>query len=466
MGEYIVWRSQVLRLACCLLILCNIALGESSARQAQVRSFQKLMGGLSDDFEKRRALKEYEEKGADVACWADDGTMVKPDNAALLYYRALAHRPEADPCTAEGLRVVMQGGQPDDRVRSYLGRCLPTIELAQLAGQITDCDWGFQYCRRPNQVMDTLMLLRQLAFLLDVHVRTLATDGHYRAAFENCLVNRRLAHHMGDDFWMLYLVSRSVDTLAIFSMRTIVANMPADVNTLTWLREQLTIVEGTPARPRMALEKWYDLEVREWDAYRGDRPFDRAWVLAQINDEDDRQEAMALTDEQLLVRFLSEQRNLYGRANGLTFPDGLLVRARAGYDEFIDSAVAVMESDASYEQKQAQLDGLKREFYERVKRHEPVALLRHQGIDVQRYHEFQVRDAMFLNLLKAAIEVLLVAAETRQAPEALPDGLSKDLFTGEDFQYERTETGFVLGIDPENLSRLRKRRFEFDVNVP
>jgi hypothetical protein len=408
------------------------------------------------------AFAEYEKHGMEVARWPEGAIDGRPDNAALLYYRAAACLAKADPCTAMTMNLMSQGREPDDRVRAHLGRCLKGIQLAHLAAQIPECDWGLAHDPVERHTVETITSLRRVSFTLAYHAETLAADGHYRVAFENCLVNRRLAHHIGDDTYMLYLVSRSVGANAIFPLLRILSDMPADAETLTWLCEQLATVDGAPARPAVTLERWYDLEIRKWDPYRGDRPFDRAWVLAQIKDEEDRQEAMALTDEQLLVRFLSEQWNEYRRPYGLAVPDGLLVRARAGYGAFIDSAVGIMESDASYEQKQAQLDEIERQFYGRVKRHEPVALLRRQDIDVQKYHEFLVCDATFFNnLLKVAVEVLLVAAQTGEAPEMLPEGLPKDGFTGEEFTYERTETGFILGMDPENLSGLRKREYTF-----
>lgn len=43
----------------------------------------------------------------------------------------------------------------------------------------------------------------------------------------------------------------------------------------------------------------------------------------------------------------------------------------------------------------------------------------------------------------------------------MPRGLPKDLYTGRDLEYERTEKGFLLRFDPENVSRVRVRQFEF-----
>lgn len=63
----------------------------------------------------------------------------------------------------------------------------------------------------------------------------------------------------------------------------------------------------------------------------------------------------------------------------------------------------------------------------------------------------------------AATEIYLAKANTGQLPQSLPAGLPKDLYANRDFEYERTEKGFVLRFDPDNASRVRIRQFEFKI---
>ena len=63
-------------------------------------------------------------------------------------------------------------------------------------------------------------------------------------------------------------------------------------------------------------------------------------------------------------------------------------------------------------------------------------------IDVS-YFE-QVSHQTWVNSIKAAVEICLVAAKTGRLPEKLPDYLPRDPFTGRDFLYEITDEGFTL----------------------
>jgi len=409
----------------------------------------------------QKSLKLYKQHGMEMATWPDRAAKPRPDNAALLYYRAIACRPTVDPCTARIMNLMDFGREPDDRVRTYLGRCQNTIQLMQLASQIPECSWGMVGDPVWEQTTETMASLRQLGYLLAAHARTLAADGHHRAALENCLVYLRFARHFGNDFPIISLVSDSTHYAATLAILHVLATMPPDEQTLKWLREELKATQGPPFHPAAAFAKWCDQEMSEWRLYDGQRPFERQWALAQIKVEAERQKATELTDEQLLIRLLCLQRARRDCQYGLDVPDGLLEQARKQFDEFISSAVRIMEGDLPYKDKQTRLKELEQEFSKRVERCEPAALLQFAPTTVATYHEFAVKNAAMSDCINVAVEVLLAQAQTGQLPEVLPDGLPGDPFSGKDFGYERTTKGFVLRFDPQRLSGLRLREFEF-----
>lgn len=418
-------------------------------------------------FLERQALKPYAEHGADFARWPDDPITPPPDNAALLYYRAIACLPEADPCTVRIMDLMWKGREPEDRVRKYLGDCLKAIQLAQFASQIPECDWGLIRDPLWEHVTEAHRSpLRRLSRALVASARTLAADGHCRTAFENCLVVRRLARHIGDDTYLLYCISCDANYAAMRAILDVLGKVPSDLETLTWLRDQLMTAEGTPHRPAVALAKWRDRELLEWRACDGDKPFERAWALEQIEDEAKRSELAGLTDEQLLVHFLSLQRTRLNSQYGLDVPAELLAQARKEYDASANAAIRIMESDAPYGQKQAKLEELTRESYGSMRNYDPAALLPFPREAAEYYHQFMTSDTAYLNCALAAIQIRLIQTETGQLPEALADGLPKDPFTGADFRYERTADGFVLRFDPDRLSGIRVREFEFAVSDP
>ena len=67
------------------------------------------------------------------------------------------------------------------------------------------------------------------------------------------------------------------------------------------------------------------------------------------------------------------------------------------------------------------------------------------------------------NAVNAAINLYLVKAETGQLPDKLPAGLPKDLFSGKDFEYEKTADGFILRCRSKDLKKDKIHEYEFKV---
>lgn len=65
-----------------------------------------------------------------------------PDNAALLYYQACPMPPE--PLNPRAFDLVVRGADPNETSRKYLNRCesRDTLELLQVATEMSRCDWG------------------------------------------------------------------------------------------------------------------------------------------------------------------------------------------------------------------------------------------------------------------------------------------------------------------------------------
>ncbi|MBM4024164.1 MAG: hypothetical protein FJ280_02005 [Planctomycetes bacterium] len=427
-----------------------------SARQKAARETDRVSRSAED----RLAEAQYREKAAGLALRVDAGAAASRENAALLYYQALLARREPDPATADVLNALSRGGEPDLRVRAFLGRHLATIELAQIASQMPHCHWGPMRAGEQQLDFNLGIPLRRLSRILDADARTLAADGYTRAALARCLTLRRLAHHAADDTYNLFSISQSIHTLGLLAMMQVLSMGPTDRETLTWLKGQLAAVPGTPFRPAEALHQWREAELRFWQTRPKGRAFTRELVLEKVPDADDRKLLSTLTDDQLLILALQGEQKAPGRY-GISAPPGLLRRARQACDEFLAAALGIMNADLSYVEKRAKLLEMVETLDDRAADGDPIALLSEAPRVVEIYHRLMVRNAVYDNLVTAAIEICLARATTGPFPKALPAGLPQDLFTGRDFLYERAAESSVLRFDPDNLSRIRVRQFEF-----
>jgi hypothetical protein len=408
----------------------------------------------------RIAREQYETKAAALALRSDEAAAASRENAALLYHHALLAYDEPDPCTARILNAVSRGGAPDPRVRVYLGRSLPTIELAQIASQMPQCHWGPMRAGEQQLDLNLGIPLRRLSRLLDADARTLAADGHDRAALARCLTIRRLAHHAGVETYNLYSISQSIHTLALLATAQVLSTRPLDARTLTWFKGQIAAMPGTPFEPAQALRKWRDAELQFWRARPQGHPFTRKLVLDKIPDANDRRDLSILTDDQLLVIALQAEQRVPG-TYGISAPPQLLERAQQACDQYLQSALQIMKADLPYREKHTQLQAMVDSLDDRAIGGDPIAILSEAPKVVELYHRLVVRNAVYDNLVTTAIEILLVRARTGQLPRVLPPGVPKDLYTNRDFEYQRTEKSFHLRFDPDNLSRIQVRQFEF-----
>jgi hypothetical protein len=67
------------------------------------------------------------------------------------------------------------------------------------------------------------------------------------------------------------------------------------------------------------------------------------------------------------------------------------------------------------------------------------------------------------NAIIAAVEIYIVKAKTSRLPDTLPAGLPRDLFSGKDFEYEKTKDGFILRCRGKDLDKDEFYQYEFKV---
>ncbi len=340
-----------------------------------------------------------------------------PDNAALLYYQAFLLRPELDYDAWWSIDEVLRGADPNEKVREYLNLpdCRKTIEFAEAAAQLPHCDWGIRYSKGIGASLPQLVHFRPLMFLIFADARVLAADGDYIGAFSRCLTIHRIARHIGDDTIIFYLISLSFDGLAHCCTQDILGSMPPDIDTLTWLRGRFAAEQDVAPSLARALEMDLELILQ---SIRTD-PNALVWLREQLaentDDENTKEEILSLTNEELIA-FVREP-NV----------------------DFLNSIFYVIDSEMTYEEKYMEIQRLTKEMDDEYAAYNYVGAGR-----TAEHYNIKVRNTAHFNALKVAIAIYLIKAKTGQLPETMPDGLSKDPFSGQDFEYEITEKGFVL----------------------
>jgi len=359
-----------------------------------------------------------------------------PDNAALLYYQAFLLRPEPDDGTWWSINEVLRGADPNDTLREYLNLpdCRKTIEFAEAAAQLPSCDWGIRYSQGIGAHLPLLVHFRNLSFLIYADAGVLAADGDYRAALGRCLTIRQIAVHVGDDLLINYLISLQLDGLAHRCTRDVLGSMPTDVDILVWLRGQLIVVRDVFPSFIRALEMDLELSIQ---SLRTDPDIIirlREQLVENADDENTRDEILGLTDEELIVLF------------------------REFYEDFFNTVFHVMDSEMAYEEKSLEIQRLSKIMEDEYAGYSYVGTGR-----IAEHYNLKVRNDAQFNALKAAIEIYLIKAETGQLPETLPDGLPKDPYSGQDFDYEITEDGFTFHSQGEDFQGRGAQLLEFKV---
>jgi len=395
-----------------------------------------------------------------------------------------------------------RGVDPNRAIRDYIRSCREALELVQDASELPECDWGLRHSQGMASPLPQLVEIRSFAFVLRTDALIHAVDGDFRAAFERCLMMRRMARHVGDDKYLLYCLAKALDGQALRCMQFVLGYMEPDADTLEWLKHHLGD-EGLPlSSPARALRMDFEHvlqslrnntemldKVREGMRLKGQiRTVLRQESASEVGRVEIFQNTERMTDEELeelneimtLLKQEPEQEagNVEGvRDAGDLTDEALVALAAKSYAAFLDSALGVMESDLPYRDKISELKRLKEDIEneygnnrvaQRMMLTHPERILGLSVVmacstELAGAYGLHVRHKAHVNAVMVGVGIHLVNARQGRLPESLPDGLPQDPFTGRDFKYERTEEGFALSLPDEAIAGNRRPPYEFRV---
>jgi hypothetical protein len=351
----------------------------------------------------------------------------------LLYYQGFLTLAQLSDEARDHIGDVAQGNvEPDDKVREDVSKCAGAIAFAEAAAKVPACDWGLRYSQGFDALMPQMAQMRFLTFVLIADARIRAADGQYKAALERCLMTGTFARHIGDDTLISYLVSLSVRGREYQCMQDIVGRAAGEAKLLQWLKAELATSDtmtGSPVRP-------LKIEIETVNN------------LMRMGNVEKLARAMAGSDEKKAAQIVRA-------ANEKT-----LEQARRIYTERMNSALTVLGTSMPYEQAHSRLKQVAGD----LDPNDPsAAAVRAFMPSLAAVLTVKTRAETHANAVKAAIEVLLGRAGTGQLPDALPSGLPKDTFSGQDFEYEKTKDGFVLRCRAKDLTKGEIHQYEFKI---
>lgn len=399
-----------------------------------------------------------------------------PDNAALLYYQAFLLYRQPDDSTSDLLKGFSQSKiEPNEKITKYIERNHNTIELARAASEIPGCNWGLRYSEGYLVLLPHLSQVRNLSFLIILDARILAAKGAYQQAIERCLIVHKMCLHIGGESIISFLLSRSISRLADDCLQDILSDIPPDVDTLIWFKNQLvTMPRAFSLKAVLSTEKQIALHSIRFENVEQLLPAINDSLNTNIDDEQ-REKLMLAFIAALNTNRKNMEKLLQALASDADRETALEQLCQLGavelfesnrdyYNSYMADLQGILDTPMSYADTYTELKKLS-EMSKRQAMENPAALLT-AVISPQLFkiygHDISVRSRA--NAIKTGLDIYIMNAKTGRTPDKLPAGLPKDLFSGKDFQYEKTKTGFILRCQGKNLDKDQIHQYEFKVS--
>ena len=354
-----------------------------------------------------------------------------PDNAAVLYYKAVMFY-EVDDEMADMLAGLKEGEiEVNDKIREFVKKNRLIINTVLDAAEVKNCDWGMDFSQGLEMQMPSLGGLKKLVYLVIADAEILAAEGDYEAAISRCMSLYKMARHLNDRVLINYLVGIAVNGITNNCVNRIMSDMPQDMENLTRLKNQLIEIDSIPLSVKPAL--WGEREAM----------------------------LMSMTPEGIpdVVRLCAPDEPTKEKL--LSADEAFLERNMAYYENYITNIIAAF--DMPYVEGHAMMKDSAEKMLKDIEKNPDLILTGILVPATNRIFTLSVRFKTHDNAIKTAIELYLIKAQTGKLPDELPAGMPKDLFSGKDFEYEKTDDGFILRCQGKDLVKDETYEYEFKV---
>jgi hypothetical protein len=360
-----------------------------------------------------------------------------PDNAAVLYYKSFMLLEEPNDTVKKMLKDLK-----DDKIglnepiRRYVESNRKVINEVVTAAEIKNCDWGLNYSDGMAMLIPHLAKLRSVTYLLAADAKVLAEKGDYKTALERCITMYKMGGHAGDDTIVQGLVGIAIDGVADRRVVEILPQVSNDTETLQRLRGQLGDVSSRFPSMRVAVGMGGEV----WE-----HSLNKEGLLEAVHSSD-----FSKSDQDKVEQVLRQHDN-----------DEFYVRVGEYYQSIISREQIAY--DLPYPQAKQKLDNIYGEVQKTAKEKPEAAIVGVLLPAINRVLTIDTREKTHLNAVIAGIDIYIIRAKAGKLPDEMPAGLPKDLFSGKDFLYEKTDAGFTLTGQGKDLDKDIVQKYEFKI---
>ncbi len=372
-----------------------------------------------------------------------------PDNAALLYYQAFCIYEKPDDSMKDMVGDLAKGKiEPNPTIIKYIKSCRPAITLAESAAELAKCDWGMKYSDGLDAQARYLAETRMLTYIILADVRIALSQNNYDLAIQRCLTARKLAIDVGQDpLTIAYLVEKAIEKLTNKCIQEILSTDVMNLQMLQQLEERLDELD-IRIKP---VEFFLETEQEVMSMYITTERIQE--LLPYINPES-LPRLINATDEtqECILNYIRNADYEFCQKNLVYFNN---------YWSEIFSALKLTYQQAYSKLQEAEKKYLKN--YNDCQENPNATMTILLAPAWCTLYSYAIRSETSSNALKTALKLYIIKAQTGTLPNNLPGGLPKDLFSGEDFKYEKTADGFILRCKGKDLDKDKIHEYEFKV---
>ena len=286
-------------------------------------------------------------------------------------------------------------------------------------------------------ILAHLAQMRSMARIMIADARIQASRGNHELAFERCTTVFKMSRHVGDETIISYLVNVAMEAMGGGCMGDLLGKKQADSKLLESLKKDLAAFAKNAPSPENSL----DLE--------------RKVAVDQIKMDKIGDLMKAIDPKKSVDEVLAEIKKLGG--------EEFLKKSREYYSAYMKSIMSILRSGKSYAEVHKQLAELAARLEKQREKTPEAMLTLAVAPAVSKIYTNMIKSRTQANALRTAVEIHLAKAKTGKLPDSLPARLPKDLFSGKDFEYKKTKTGFLLRCRGKDLDKNKIEEYEFGV---